>query len=244
MLAIFKREITSFLTSATGYLVLGLFLVLNGLFLWVFKGPYNILEFGFADLSAFFLLAPSIFLFLIPAITMKSFSEEKKLGTLELLLIKPISVRSLVLGKFFGTLGLATLAIVPTVIYVFCISQLGTTTGNLDMGLVLGFYLGMILLIAAYTAIGLFASAISENQIVAFLTGLVFCFVAYYGFQAISTLFSEGAIALFVSQIGMEWHFERMGSGVIDTRDLVYFVSITLFFLYITTKLVTNISRT
>jgi len=150
----------------------------------------------------------------------------------------------LVLGKFFGTLGLATLAIVPTVIYVFCISQLGTTTGNLDMGLVLGFYLGMILLIAAYTAIGLFASAISENQIVAFLTGLIFCFVAYYGFQAISTLFSEGAIALFVSQIGMEWHFERMGSGVIDTRDLVYFVSITLFFLYITTNLVTNISRT
>jgi ABC-2 type transport system permease protein len=244
MLAIFKREITSFLTSATGYLVLGLFLVLNGLFLWVFKGPYNILEFGFADLSAFFLLAPSIFLFLIPAITMKSFSEEKKLGTLELLLIKPISVRSLVLGKFFGTLGLATLAIVPTVIYVFCISQLGTTTGNLDMGLVLGSYLGMILLIAAYTAIGLFASALSENQIVAFLTGLVFCFVAYYGFQEISTLFSEGAIALVVSQIGMEWHFERMGSGVIDTRDLVYFVSITLFFLYITTNLVTNISRT
>jgi ABC-2 type transport system permease protein len=134
MRAIFKREITSFLTSTSGYLVMGLFLVLNGLFLWVFKGPYNLFEYGFADLTAFFMLAPWIFLFLIPAIAMKSFSEEKKLGTLELLLIKPMTLPRLVLGKFFGILGLALITILPTLLYVLCISELGTITGNLDMG--------------------------------------------------------------------------------------------------------------
>ena len=143
MIAIFKREIQSFFTSPIGYLVVGLFLVLNGLFLWVFKGPFNIFEYGFADLGNFFLLAPWVFLFLIPAITMKSFSEEKKLGTLELLFIKPISLWETVIGKFLGTFCLALIAILPTLLYVYTISQLGVTIGNLDMGMVLGSYFGL-----------------------------------------------------------------------------------------------------
>lgn len=133
MLAIFKREINSFFTSPIAYLVIGLFLVLNGLFLWVFKGDYNIFEYGIADLSNFFKLVPWVFLFLIPAITMKSFSEERKLGTLELLFIKPLSTRQTITGKFLGTFVLGIIALLPTLIYAVAINQLGTTTGNMDM---------------------------------------------------------------------------------------------------------------
>ncbi|MGB5699893.1 ABC transporter permease subunit, partial [Muriicola sp.] len=172
MFAIFKKELTSFFTTATGILALGLFLTLNGLVLWVFKGPFNIFDYGFADLSAFFMLSPYIFLFLIPALSMKSFSEEKKLGTLELLLMKPMSPWKLVLGKFFGIWVLGVIALIPTLVYVWCISVLGTETGNFDGGLVIGAYLGMILLLTAYTSIGIFASTLSDNQIVAFLTAI------------------------------------------------------------------------
>lgn len=235
MRAIFKREITPFLTSTSGYLVMGLFLVLNGLFLWVFKGPYNLFEYGFADLTAFFMLAPWIFLFLIPAIAMKSFSEEKKLGTLELLLIKPMTLTRLVLGKFFGILGLALITILPTLLYVLCISELGTITGNLDMGLVTGSYIGILLLVGTYSAIGIYASTLSENQIVAFLLALLLCFIGYYGFEAISTTIADGSTALMISHLGMKAHFEGIGRGVLDTRDLVYFLSITIFFLFLTT---------
>ncbi len=160
MLAIFRREITSFFTTASGILALSLFLAINGLLLWVFKGPYNVFDYGFADLSAFFMLSPFIFLFLIPALSMKSFSEEKKSGTLELLLMKPISPWELVLGKFFGIMALGIIALVPTLVYVWGISALGTETGNFDIGLVVGAYLGMILLLTSYTGIGLFASTL------------------------------------------------------------------------------------
>src|SRR5680860_1318979 len=151
MLAIFNKEVRSFFTSPVGYLVLGLFLVMNGLFLWVFRGPFNILDYGFADLGNFFLLAPWVFLFLIPAITMRSFSEERKQGTLELLLIRPISFWDAVLGKFLGATALALIAIAPTLLYVVGIWQLGTTPGNLDTGLILGSYFGLLLLVACYT---------------------------------------------------------------------------------------------
>ncbi|MDT7827386.1 gliding motility-associated ABC transporter permease subunit GldF [Pricia sp. S334] len=243
MLAIFKREIRSFFTSVTGYLVVGLFLVLNGLFLWVFKGPFNIFEHGFANLGKFFLLAPWVFLFLIPAITMKSFSEEKKLGTLELLYIKPISLWETVLGKFLGTFSLGLIALAPTWVYVLAISRLGTTVGNLDMGLVIGSYFGTIFLMGCYTAIGLFASTLSENQIVAFIVGMLLCFFAYYGFEGVSTLFADGQVVVFVRNLGMNHHFERIARGVLDTRDLIYFVSLSAFFLFLTVMTLKNTPR-
>lgn len=241
MFAIFKKELTSFFTTATGMLALGLFLTLNGLVLWVFKGPFNIFDYGFADLSAFFMLSPYIFLFLIPALSMKSFSEEKKLGTLELLLMKPMSPWKLVLGKFFGIWVLGVIALIPTLVYVWCISVLGTETGNFDGGLVIGAYLGMILLLTAYTSIGIFASTLSDNQIVAFLTAILIALVAYLGFQAIAGLFLDGGFSLFLENVGMQAHYERMGRGIIDTRDVVYFLSLAAFFLFLT---VTRLKRT
>ena len=233
MLAIFKREITSFFTTATGILALGLFLAINGLLLWVFKGPYNVFDYGFADLSAFFMLSPFIFLFLIPALSMKSFSDEKKSGTLELLLMKPISPWELVLGKFFGIMVLGIIALAPTLVYVWCISVLGTETGNFDIGLVMGAYIGMILLLTAYTGIGLFASTLSENQIVAFLFAILLSLFAYLGFEAISGLLLDGGFSLFVENLGMQAHYERMGRGIIDTRDVFYFISLAVFFLFL-----------
>jgi ABC-2 type transport system permease protein len=234
MLSIFKREIRSFFTSPIGYLVIGLFLVLNGLFLWVFKGPFNIFDAGFADMGSFFLLSPWVFLFLIPAITMRTFSEEKKIGTLELLFIKPISIWKMVLGKFLGTFCLAVIALLPTLLYVHTLSELGSTVGNIDLGLVMGSYFGTLFLIACYTCIGLFASTLSENQIVAFLLGMLCCFAFYYGFEGAASLFSEGETTVFIQKLGMMAHYESIASGILDTRDLVYFVALSTFFLFLT----------
>ncbi len=243
MLAIFKKEIRSFFTTPMGYLVVGLFLLLNGLFLWVFDGPYNLLEYGFADLSNFFAIAPWIFLFLIPAICMRSFSEERKLGTLELLYIKPMSLWQIVLGKFLGASVLVLIALIPTLFYVYGISELGTTAGNLDLGLIWGSYFGMIFLIFAYSAISLFISALAENQIVAFLISVLICFLLFYGFEAMASLIDNGTLALGVKSFGMKAHYEDMSNGVLDSRDLVYFLSIGYAFLFLTQMYLKNRQR-
>jgi len=243
MLAIFKREIKSFFSSPIGYLVIGLFLLLNGLFLWLLKGPFNIFDYGFADLSNFFLLAPWVFLFLLPAITMKSFSEEKKMGTLELLFIKPISLWQLVWGKFLGSIAVALIAVLPTLLYVYAIHQLGTTVGNLDMGLIWGSYFGITFLIACYTAIGLFTSTLSENQIIAFIGALAVCFLMYYGFDALSMSFADGSVSVFIRNMGMKSHFDNIAMGILDTRDLIYFISLAFFFLFLTVVQLKNGNR-
>ncbi len=243
MFAIFKREVRSFFTSPIGYLIVGSFLLLNGLFLWVFKGDYNIFDYGFADLGNFFLLAPWIFVFLVPAITMKSFSEERKMGTLELLLIKPISIGKLVSGKFLGAFLLCIIAIVPTVVYVFAISSLGVIEGNYDLGVVLGSYFGLLFLIAAYTAIGVFASTLSDNQIIAFIVGILLCFLIFNGFDAVSSLFANGETQQMVKEWGARSHFDSIARGVMDTRDLVYFISLTALFLYLTFQRLKQLPR-
>jgi len=234
MQAILKKEIRSFFTSAIGYLIIASYLLLNGLFLWVFKGEFNVFDYGFADLGNFFFLAPWVFLFLIPAITMKSFSEEQKLGTLELLLIKPMSLRQVVLGKFFGAFSLCLLALLPTLLYVWTIGSLGITESNYDLGVVFGSYLGLFLLIAAYTSIGLYASVLTNNQIVAFLLALLLCFLLFFGFDALSTLTSDGDLQVFIKSIGAKAHYASIARGILDVGDLFYFLSITLFFLYLT----------
>jgi ABC-2 type transport system permease protein len=229
MKSIVLREIKSFFGSPMGYLVIALFLIGNGLFLWVFEGEYNILNSGFADLSPFFTLAPMILIFLIPAVTMRSFSDEKKQGTLELLLTKPLSVLQIALGKFFGSMLLIFIAIIPTLLYVKVISDTGMPQGNLDLGSTVGSYLGLILLIASYCAIGIFSSTLSDNQIVAFLISLSICFLFYFGFESLSKIIPnfQNQIASF----GMLHHFKSIGRGVIDTRDIMYFVSIAVLFL-------------
>ncbi len=236
MRSIFKKEIASFFSTPVGYLVMGVFLVLSGLFLWVFKGPFNVLDYGFADLSLFFLMAPWVLLLLVPAISMRTLSEERKLGTLELLLSRPLSPTSLVLGKFLGILALVALTLIPTLLYVWAISELGSTPGNLDTGLVLGSYLGLFLLVSAYISIGIFASSLTENQIAAFLYGILLCFLLYYGFESAATLFSDGSSALSFGGLGMKAHYESISQGILDSRDLVYFLSVSAFFLYLTVQ--------
>ena len=235
MLALIKKEIYQFFASAIGYLVISLFLAISGLFLWVFPENYNILDYGYADLTPFFQLVPWIFLFLIPAITMRSFSDEIRLGTLELLLTKPISITGIVTGKYSGAIILIVLALIPTLVYVYGISQLAYPVGNFDGGVVTGSYLGLLFLAAAYTAIGVFASSLSENQIVAFITAIFISFVFYFGFEALADLniLGETGNSIFTT-LSLKQHFDSISRGVIDTRDLIYFASITIFFLYLT----------
>jgi ABC-2 type transport system permease protein len=233
--AILKKEINAFFASPTGYLVIGLFLVLNGLFLWVFKGEYNILDSGFASLEPFFTLAPWIFLFLIPAITMKSFSEEIKQGTLELLLTKPLTTIELVLGKYLGALVLVLLAILPSLLYIAAIWYLGSPNGNLDSGVILGSYFGLIFLGACYAAIGIFASILSPNQIVSFILAIFLCFIAYFAFEALANLNVFGSGSFGIEDLGLDAHYESISRGVIDTRDVIYFLSFILLFLALTT---------
>jgi ABC-2 type transport system permease protein len=232
MKALLLREIKSFFGSPIGYLVIAIFLLLNGLFLWVFEGDFNILNSGFADLGPFFTLSPWILIFLIPAVTMRSFSDEKKQGTIELLFTKPLSLWEIVNGKFFGALILIVLAIAPTLLYVSVISYFGNPEGNIDMGSTTGSYFGLLFLVAGYTSIGVFTSTLSDNQIVAFITAVFLCFVFYFGFEGISAF--AGGFSTFVASLGMDYHFKSISRGVIDTRDIIYFVSIAVLFLSLT----------
>ena len=232
MKSILLREIKSFFGSPIGYLVIAIFLLLNGLFLWFFEGDYNILNSGFADLSPFFTISPWILIFLIPAVTMRSFSDEMKQGTIELLLTKPISIWQIVAGKFFGAFLLIVIAIIPTLIYVYVIYGLGMPVGNIDIGSTMGSYFGLLFLISGYTAIGVFTSTLSENQIVAFIGSVFLCFLLYFGFQGVASQFKDWQVL--IAYFGMDYHFKSMGRGVIDTRDVTYFISITFLFLSLT----------
>jgi len=232
LIAILKKEFNSFFASPIAYLVIGVFLLLTSLFLFIFNNEFNILNAGFADVTPFFYLAPWVFLFLIPAITMKSFADEFNSGTIELLKTKPISDWQIVLGKFWTSLLLVCIAIMPTFIYVYTVYQLGNPVGNIDFGSTIGSYIGLLFLVATYTAVGLFTSTLSKNQIVAFILGVFITFILFYGFDAISNSFINNALA--IKKLGINEHFKSISRGVIDTRDIIYFLSVTIFFLFIT----------
>lgn len=229
MKSIVFGEIKSFFGSPIGYLVIAVFLILNGLFLWVFEGDYNILNLGFADLTPFFTLAPWILIFLIPAVTMRSFSDEIKQGTLELLLTKPLSIWEIVNGKFIGALLLISMAILPTLIYVKVICNFGLAEGNIDIGSTLGSYFGLFFLVGAYAAIGIFTSTLSDNQIVAFIVAVFLCFLFYFGFEGLASVAPKFSNT--IAYLGMQNHFKSMSRGVLDSRDILYFSSITIVFL-------------
>jgi ABC-2 type transport system permease protein len=234
MKAILFKEFRSFFGSPIGYLVIALFLLISGLFLWVFEGDYNILNSGFSDMTPFFTIAPWIMLFLIPAVTMRSFSDEKKQGTMELLLTKPLSLWQIVNGKFLGAFFLLIIAIIPTLFYVKVIYDLGLPEGNIDFGSTLGSYFGLLFLMGSYTAIGIFTSTLSDNQIIAFIASVFLCFVFYFGFQGISSYSGFGDFGSLIAVAGMDYHFKSMSRGVLDTRDIIYFTSITTLFLSLT----------
>jgi ABC-2 type transport system permease protein len=237
MFPILRKEFNSFFASPIAYLVIGVFLLVNGLFLWVFKDDLNILNAGFADLNSFFLLAPWILLFLIPAITMKSFADELNSGTIETLKTKPITDWKIVLGKFSASLLLIIVALAPTLTYAYTILQLGNPIGNLDIGSTIGSYIGLLFLASTYTSVGLFTSTFSKNQIVAFILGVFITFFLFYGFDAIASLFSN---SYSVQQLGINEHFKSVSRGVIDTRDVLYFVTVTIFFLLLTKNQLRN----
>lgn len=233
MRAVFLKEINAFFSNAIGYLVIAVFLILCGLFLWVFEGQFNIPNYGFANLSGFFQLAPWVLLFLIPAITMRSFSEEYKQGTIELLLTRPLSPNKLIIGKFLGSLFVAILAIIPTLLYVIAIYALKQNNAIIDTGQLIGSYIGLFLLTSSFTAIGVFCSTLSKNQIIAFVVGALISFLCYYAFEGLSTNLLHSDIYT-LDYLGMSFHYQSISRGVLDTRDVIYFLSIILLFLGLT----------
>ncbi|WP_196891482.1 gliding motility-associated ABC transporter permease subunit GldF [Aureivirga marina] len=234
MVAILKKEINSFFSSPIGYLVIAVFLIINGLFLWVFNDNFNILNGGFADLTSYFFLAPWFLIFLIPAITMRSFSDEYNQGTIEILKTKPISDWGIILGKYFASLVLIIAAILPTTVYIYSIYELSNPVGNIDFGSILGSYIGLLFLASAFSAIGIYTSTLTKNQIVSFIISIFISFFLYYGFEGLANYNIFGNADYIIQQIGMNEHFKSISRGVIDSRDLIYFISITLFFLVLT----------
>ena len=231
---LFKKEIQGFFSSLTGYLVIAVFLAVTGLCLWVFPGVLNIPESGYASLDSLFYIAPWVFLFLVPAITMRSFAEEIKTGTIELLLTKPISEWQLAVAKFLAATTLVLIALLPCVVYIFSVWQLGNPPGNLDTGATYGAMMGLILLGAVYAAIGTFSSSLTDHQIVAFIVAALISFVFYEGFDALSQLISAAGAQDFVSYFGIKGHYVSISRGVIDFRDLAYFFGVLLSFLLLT----------
>ncbi len=231
MLAIFRKEINAFFSSLIGYIVIGVFLVLMGLLLWVFP-DYSILDNNYANLDTLFGVAPMIFMFLIPAVTMRTLAEETQSGTIELLVTRPISDWQIIGGKYMACLALVAFALIPTILYYITVYNLGATPGNLDSGGIAGSYIGLFFLAAAFTAIGLFASSLTNNQIVAFVLAAFLCFFMYLAFGFLSQLpIFFGKSDDVVQSIGIEYHYNSMSRGVLDTRDLIYFISVIAFFL-------------
>ena len=231
MLAILKKELNSFLNSFVAYIVIGVFLVIFGLFTWFFDS--NVLDYGYADLNNFFQLSPFIFIFLIPAITMRSLSEEYKSGTIELLFTKPLSEWQIVIGKFLASFLLILIALLPTLLYYYSVYQLGSPKGNIDSAAVIGSYLGLLLLGATFASIGLWSSSMTENQIVAFVIGAVLCYILYAGIQQLANVFS-GTTQFFISFLSLGYHYEALGRGLIDSRNIIYLLSVIFLMLFLT----------
>lgn len=240
MISIFRKELRSFFSNATGYIVIGIFLLLTGLFLWVIPGQYNIIDAGYANVDGLFYLAPWLFLFLCPAVTMRLFAEEKQTGTWELLVTKPLSRLQLVLGKYFAGWVLVALALLPTLIYYFSVSYLAEPIGNVDSGAFWGSFIGLFFLAGVYVAIGTFSSSLSNNQIISFVVALVLSFFFYYGFDLLASFFTSGQAIQYMESIGINSHYKSMSRGVIDSRDVIYFVGVSVVFILATVRKIKN----
>ncbi|MBS1637943.1 MAG: gliding motility-associated ABC transporter permease subunit GldF [Bacteroidetes bacterium] len=233
MFTLFVKEIRSFLSSLIGYIAIGVFLSVIGIFMWLVPNESsgaNVLESGFANIDPLFIIAPWVYLFLIPAITMRTFSEEKKTGTIELLLTRPLTEWQIVMAKYLAGFVLVLISLLPTLIYFYSVYQLGYPKGNIDTGGMWGSYIGLLFLGAGFVSVGVFASSISENQVIAFIMALLLCFFMYVGFDLIGMAGLFGKYDAFVKGLGMNDHYISMSRGVIDTRDLIYFVSLIVIF--------------
>ncbi len=231
MKSIFLKEINSFFSSLIGYIVVSVFLIGTGLFVWIFPQS-NVLDGGFSNLDTLFSLAPYIFMFLIPAITMRSFAEEKKSGTMELLLTRPLTDLQIILGKYFSALSLSLFAILPTLLYYYTIYNLGE--GNIDSAAVFGSYIGLFFLAAVFTAIGILSSSLTDNQIIAFILSMFLCFVFYDGFASLAAIDIWSSTSYIISQLGIDYHYSDISKGVIDSKNIIYFLSIIISMLLLT----------
>lgn len=233
MFAVLNKEITGFFSSLVAYIAVGAFLLVTALFLWIFPDT-SILEYGYAGLDSFFGIAPYIFMFLIPAVTMRSFAEEKKEGTFELLATSPLTDWQIVAGKFLACVAIVLAALLPTLIWYAAVYQLGQPKGNIDSGAVTGSYIGLFLLGSAFVSIGIFASSVTKNQVIAFVLAVFLCFFTYTGFDSLSRLLSLSRVDIYVAWLGIDEHYQSVSRGVLDTRDLIYFISFIALFLVIT----------
>jgi ABC-2 type transport system permease protein len=231
MWALFKKEISGFFSSLTGYLVIAVFLLLNSLFMWIVPGQFNVIGNGYATLDTLFAIAPWVFLFLVPAICMRMFSEEKRTGTLDLLYTRPVSELQIILAKFLASWVLVLSSLLPTLIYFWSVSRLGSPPGNMDMGGTWGSYIGLLFLGGIYAAIGIFASSLTGNQIVAFILAVFLSFLMYMGFDFLSGIAESGSTEFFISRLGISYHYNSISRGVIDSRDMLYFAGVIFLFI-------------
>ena len=234
MFSLLRKEIQGFLGSLIGYIVIIVFLTIIGLIMWVFPGDMNILNNEYASLGPLFTIAPWVFMFLIPAVTMRLFADENKSGTIELLLTKPLTDLQIISAKYLAGFLLVLFSLLPTLFYFLTIYQLGAPVGNLDIGGMWGSYLGLLFLASGFVAIGLFASSLTDNQVIAFITAVSISFFVYIGFDFISSLALFGSVDLLIIKLGINEHYSSMSRGVIDSRDAIYFLSLIAFFFMLT----------
>jgi len=234
MFALLKKEINSFLNSLIGYIVIAVFLLTIGLFMWVFPGEFNIMDSGYAHIDSLFTITPWVYMLLVPAVTMRLFSEEKKTGTIELLLTRPITEMQVVVAKYLSGVILVLISLLPTIVYCLTIYSVSFPVGNIDTGSIIGSYLGLLLLGAGFVAIGLFASSISDNQVVSFIIAFFLCLICYTGFEMASSISKVPYLSNILFNLGIHAHYISMSRGVIDTRDVVYFLSLIFIFLFST----------
>lgn len=233
MKSLIRKELALYFSNLSGYLISCLFLLITGLFLWVIPGHWNIFSSGYAQLNGLFELAPWLYLFLIPAVSMRLFADEYRSGTMELLMTSPLTSWQVVGAKYISGLVVILLSLLPTFIYLYSLSAMASPVGNVDMGATVGSYLGLLLLAGIYLAIGLFTSSLTDNQIIAFLLALVICYVLYAGLDFTSTIFN-GRWTQFISSGGIAAHYEALSRGVVLISDIVYYLSVTVLFLYFT----------
>lgn len=234
MYALFRKEISEFFSTLTGYIVIAVFLITNSLFMWIFPGELNVIDGGYASIETLFIIAPWVFLFLVPAVTMRTFADEKKSGTMELLFTRPISDLKIILAKFLAGLVLVLFALIPCLVYFVSVYVLGNPVGNIDTGGTWGSFIGLFFLASIYVAIGVFSSSTTDNQVIAFILAVLISFILFIGFDYISSISIFSTVDQFILTLGINEHYGSMSRGVLDSRDIVYYLFVISLFILLT----------
>lgn len=240
MFSIFKKELAGFFNSLTGYIVISVFLLINSLIMWVFPGEMNIYDSGYASLDTLFIISPWVFLFLVPAVTMRMISEEKRLGTIELLYSRPLTEYRIIAGKYLASVTLVLMALIPGVVYFLTVWYIGEPKGNIDVGGTMGSMIGLFFLASVYAAVGLFASSLTSNQVISFIIAVTICFILFIGFDSFSFLPGLHKIDEWVIRLGINEHYKSMSRGVIDIGDISYFLAVIIIFIEATRLVLTS----